>query len=139
MKLQTTLAASLLALACALPISMAQAEPAIALASPIVELVGIAKSADLGLSDEQKARLDAWVKEAPVKRKAMENEQVQLRTQLREAILSGKSAEERKALIDKIAANEAQQLTMRSGCTDFLRNLLTPEQFEKVVTAYKAK
>lgn len=139
MKLQTTLAASLLAITSALPFSMAQAEPAIALSSPIVELVAIAKTADLGLNDEQKAKLAAWVAEAPAKRKAMEHEQVQLRTQLREAILSGKPTDERKVLIDKIAASEAQLLTMRSGCTDFLRGLLTAEQFDKVVAAYKAK
>lgn len=137
MNIKMTLAASAFALAGF--ISTAHAEPPITLSSPIVELVGIAKSADLRLSDEQKAKLDAWVAEAPAKRKAIENEQVQLRTQLREALLSGKPADERKALIDKIADNEAQLLNMRSRCTDFLRNLLTAEQFEKVIAAYRAK
>ncbi|MGB9670308.1 MAG: hypothetical protein ACPLXR_04005 [Halothiobacillaceae bacterium] len=115
------------------------AEPAISLASPVVELVGIAKSADLGLNDEQKSKLEAWIKEAPAKRKALENEQVQLRTQLREAILAGKPEEDRMGLIEKISANEKQLLTMRSKCSDFLRQLLTPEQFDKVVAAYRAK
>ncbi|MDM7322357.1 MAG: hypothetical protein P3W87_003550 [Gammaproteobacteria bacterium] len=117
----------------------AVAEPAIALATPVVELVGLAKSLDLGLNEEQRSKLEAWIKEAPGKRKAMENEQIQLRTQLREAILSGKPENERKELIDKIAANEAQLVTMRSKCTDFLRQLLTAEQFDKVVAAYRAK
>ncbi|MGC8853783.1 MAG: hypothetical protein ACP5OY_02575 [Halothiobacillaceae bacterium] len=115
------------------------AEPAISLASPVVELVGIAKSADLGLNDEQKSKLEAWIKEAPAKRKALENEQVQLRTQLREAILAGKPEEDRMGLIEKISTNEKQLLTMRSKCSDFLRQLLTPEQFDKVVAAYRAK
>jgi Spy/CpxP family protein refolding chaperone len=115
------------------------AEPVISLATPVVELVGLAKSMDLGLSEEQRAKLEAWIKEAPAKRKALENEQIQLRTQLREAILAGKPDDERAALIEKIAANETQLLTMRSKCADFLRQLLTAEQFDKVVAAYRAK
>ncbi|MGK0673589.1 MAG: hypothetical protein ABWU16_02875 [Halothiobacillaceae bacterium] len=117
----------------------ALAEPAIGLASPVVELVGLARSMDLGLSEEQRAKLESWIKESPAKRKALENEQIQLRTQLREAILAGKPEEERKALIEKIAANETQLLSMRSKCADFLRQLLTAQQFEKVVAAYRAK
>lgn len=137
MNIKMTMAASVLALAGFFP--TAQAEPAIVLSSPVVELVAIAKSAELGLSDEQKAKLAAWIAEAPAKRKAVENEQIRLRAELRAAILDGKPADERQALIDKIASNEAQLLTMRSKCTDFLRGLLTAEQFDKVVAAYKAK
>lgn len=117
----------------------ALAEPAISLASPIVELVGIAKGMDLGLNEEQRSKLDAWIKTAPVKRKALENEQVQLRTQLRESILAGKPEDERKALIEKITVNEAELLTMRGICADFLRQTLTAEQYDKVVAAYRAK
>ncbi len=117
------------------------AEPSITLASPIVELVPIVKQqADsLGLSAEQKSKLEAWINEAPSKRKAVELEQIELRAQLRKAMLTLNSEDERKELISKITENEAKLLTMRGRCVDFLRGLLTAEQFDKVVAAYKAK
>lgn len=121
--------------------SAAWAEPAVQLASPIIELVPVVKSqADtLGLSADQKAKLEAWMAEAPIKRKAVEHEQIELRTKLRGTILALNADDERKTLIEQITANEAKLLTMRAKCVDFLRGLLTAEQFDKVVAAYKAK
>ncbi|OYY75540.1 MAG: hypothetical protein B7Y40_01075 [Gammaproteobacteria bacterium 28-57-27] len=121
--------------------SAAWAEPAVQLASPIIELVPVVKAqADtLGLSADQKAKLEAWMAEAPIKRKAVEQEQIELRTKLRGTILALNADDERKSLIEQITANEAKLLTMRAKCVDFLRGLLTAEQFGKVVAAYKAK
>lgn len=120
---------------------LAHAEPAVQLASPIVELVPIVKmQADtLHLSPEQKAKLDAWMAEAPAKRKAVEQEQIELRTKLRAAILTLNSEDERKTLTEQITANEAKLLGMRAKCVEFIRNMLTVEQFDKVVATYKAK
>ena len=117
------------------------AEPVVQLASPVIELVPIVKQQGdtLGLNAEQKAKLDAWMKEAPAKRKAVEQEQIELRQKLRAAMLTLNSDEERKELIAKITENEAKLLNMRAGCADFLRGILTAEQFDKVVAAYKAK
>lgn len=138
---RTLMAAGLLALATCLPVTPSMAAPAIQLTSPIVELIPIVKSqaAELKLNADQQAKLAAWIAEAPAKRKAVEQEQIELRAKLREAILSSSTEDERKALIEQITANEAKLLTMRAKCTDFLRGLLTAEQFDKVVTAYKAK
>lgn len=121
--------------------SAAWAEPAVQLASPIIELVPVVKAqADtLGLNADQKAKLEAWMAEAPIKRKAMEQEQIELRTKLRAAVLTLNADDERKILIEQITANEAKLLTMRAKCVDFLRDLLTAAQFDKVVAAYKAK
>ena len=130
-----------LALSFALMTAPAQAEPAIQLASPVVELIPVVKqqAGSLNLSQEQKAKLDKWVAEAPAKRKALENEQIELRGKLRAAVLTLNSEDERKQLIEKIAENEEKLMTMRARCVDFLRELLTVEQFDKVVAAYKAK
>ncbi|MEW6764459.1 MAG: hypothetical protein AB1344_01560 [Pseudomonadota bacterium] len=135
------ISAGLFALTAAMPFAPAMAEPPIQLASPIVELVPIVKSqgSELNLTADQKAKLDAWMAEAPTKRKAVEKEQVELRASLRKAILSLNADDERKALIEQITTNEARLLSMRAKCTDFLRDLLTAEQFDKVVAAYKAK
>lgn len=141
MKLSHVFPISALALGCALMISPLHAEPVVQLASPVIELVPIVKQQGdaLGLNAEQKAKLDAWMKEAPVKRKAVEQEQIELRQKLRAAMLTLNSDEERKELIAKITENEAKLLNMRAGCADFLRGILTAEQFDKVVAAYKAK
>ena len=121
--------------------SAARAEPAIQLASPIVELIPVVKSqADsLNLSADQKAKLDAWMTDAPIKRKAVEQEQIELRAKLRQAMFSLNAEDERKGLIEQITANEAKLLSMRARCVDFLRGLLSAEQFNKVVAAYQAK
>ena len=121
--------------------SMAWAEPTVQLANPIIELVPIVKSQSeqLGLSTDQKAKLEAWMTDAPTKRKAVEQEQIELRGKLRAAILAMNADDERKVLIEQITANEAKLLSMRAKCVDFLRGLLTAEQFDKVVAAYKAK
>ncbi|MEW5837699.1 MAG: hypothetical protein AB1717_02570 [Pseudomonadota bacterium] len=121
--------------------SAAWAEPPVQLASPIIELVPIVKSQgeQLGLSADQKAKLEAWMADAPAKRKAVEQEQLELRSKLRAAMLAMNADDERNTLIEKITANEAKLLSMRAKCVDFLRGLLTAEQFNKVVAAYKAK
>ncbi|MEW6445110.1 MAG: hypothetical protein ACOZAQ_00150 [Pseudomonadota bacterium] len=138
---RTLITAGLFALGAALPFTTVMAEPSVQLASPIVELVPIVRSqADsLKLSADQKAKLDTWMADAPGKRKAVEQEQIELRAKLRSAIFSMNADDERKMLIDQISANEARLLSMRAKCVDFLRGLLTAEQFDNVVAAYKSK
>lgn len=137
--IRTTFFTGLLALT--LPLTPVMAEPAIQIAGPVIELMPIVKTKadELKLSADQKAKLEAWMADAPAKRKAIEQEQVELRMKLRQAMLSLNADAERQELIDKITANEAKLLTMRAKCVDFLRTLLTAEQFDKMVAAYKAK
>ncbi|MEF3192737.1 MAG: hypothetical protein K6346_00725 [Halothiobacillaceae bacterium] len=137
--IRTTFFTGLLALT--LPLTPVMAEPAIQIAGPVIELMPIVKTKadELKLSADQKAKLEAWMADAPAKRKAIEQEQVELRMKLRQAMLSLNADTERQELIDKITANEAKLLTMRAKCVDFLRTLLTAEQFDKMVAAYKAK
>jgi len=86
--IRTILVTGLLTLT--LPFTPVMAEPAIQIAGPVIELVPIvkAKADELKLSADQKAKLEAWMADAPAKRKAIEQEQVELRMKLRQATLS---------------------------------------------------
>jgi Spy/CpxP family protein refolding chaperone len=116
------------------------AAPSRELSEPIVELMPVVKqmAPQLKLSAEQQAKLKTWRETAPVKRQELETETLNLRQQLRAAILSGGDPAVRQDLLDLIGKNETKLLTMRSKCTDFLRELLTPEQFTQVREAYEA-
>jgi len=109
---------SAIVLSCALMAAPLHAEPAIQLASPVIELVPIVKtqSSSFGLNAEQMAKLDVWMKDTPAKRKTVEQEQIVLREKLRTAVLQSNNEEERKELITQIADNEAKLLTMRALC-----------------------
>ncbi|MDY0049566.1 MAG: Spy/CpxP family protein refolding chaperone, partial [Halothiobacillaceae bacterium] len=133
------ISAAVLSLALALPVA-SQAADGRELSAPIVELMPHVKKmgAELKLNAEQQAKIDAWRAETPIKRKAIEDETLNMRKQLREAILSGADQAVRDDLIKQIAANEATLLGMRSKCTDMLRATLSAEQFTKLVESYKA-
>lgn len=116
------------------------AAPSRELSEPIVELMPIVKkmTPQLKLSTEQQAKLKTWMETAPAKRQAVEAETLEMRQQLRAAILSGASDAVRQDLLGQIGQKETQLLTLRSKCTDYLRELLTPEQFTQVREAYEA-
>ncbi|MFZ1467676.1 MAG: Spy/CpxP family protein refolding chaperone [Paracoccaceae bacterium] len=105
------------------------------LSAPVIMLMpAIMKNVDtLGLDDTQKAALDEWMKVAPQKRGALEDETAVLRAQMKEAILANAPVAEREALAQQIGANETALVMMRSGCVDNLRTLLTPEQFASLL------
>ena len=116
------------------------AAPTHELSEPIVELMPVVKklTPELKLSAEQQAKLKTWMETAPAKRQAVEAEALEMRKQLRAAILSGANDAVRQDLLNQLGQKETQLLTMRSKCTDFLRELLTPEQFTQVREAYEA-
>ena len=111
------------------------------LSAPVVALMPtMMKSIEaLGLDEAQKAALDEWVKTAPAKRGALEDETAAMRAEMAKLILENAPAEERTALAEKIGDNETALIMMRSGCVDNLRGLLTPEQFTQLLELAKVQ
>jgi len=132
----TNLALILLALTLLLPqVALASTDE---LAEPIVNLMPHVQKlrSELGLNAEQNATLDAWIAEAPEKRKELERETVDVRTALREAILSGAPRLQREALKTELAAKNTRLIEMRSLCARMLRDTLSEAQFAHVVASY---
>jgi hypothetical protein len=130
-----------IALATTLALSPLMAQAAIQdLPTPIIELMPhvkkLAESGKLQLSAEQKKVLDDWMANAPAKRKAMEADYVQLRQELRAAILDNKDRIEREKLTSALLAKEEELIKMRGICHRMLVKELTPAQFDMVKTAY---
>ena len=119
--------------------SFASAEE-IDLGTPIVALMPHMEKLriEFNLNEEQGAVIDNWMATAPTKRKAMENEVVDLRKQLRDAILDGSERIHREQLKRKLSAKNTRLIEMRSLCTRMLRETLNKEQFDKVVASYRA-
>lgn len=138
MKLPVFIVALLLSAGLCIPLH-ATADTA-ELGAPIVELMPHFEklAAELGLTAEQRATIDAWVAEAPLKRKQMEAETVALRAQLRDAILDGADRMTRENLKKELAAKQTRLIEMRSLCTRMLRQTLTADQFARVVASYRA-
>jgi hypothetical protein len=130
-----------IALATTLALSPLMAQAAIQdLPTPIIELMPhvkkLAESGKLQLTAEQKKVLDDWMANAPAKRKAMEADYVQLRQELRAAILDNKDRIEREKLTSALLAKEEELIKMRGICHRMLVKELTPAQFDMVKTAY---
>jgi Spy/CpxP family protein refolding chaperone len=130
-----------IALATTLALSPLMAQAAIQdLPTPIIELMPhvkkLAESGKLQLTAEQKKVLDDWMANAPAKRKAMEADYVQLRQELRTAILDNKDRIEREKLTSALLAKEEELIKMRGICHRMLVKELTPAQFDMVKTAY---
>ncbi|MGB0720990.1 MAG: hypothetical protein ACPGU7_01230 [Gammaproteobacteria bacterium] len=113
--------------------------PTVMAADPVVALMGIVTDmrGELSLSDEQNAKLDNWIAEAPAKREALEREARQLRIELRDNILLGLSRFEREQLKSRLAEKEMLLIEMRSICTNFLRDTLSEDDFKRVVDSYR--
>ena len=119
--------------------AMAQMQPSnpaqTGLSRPVIQLTGIlAKNMDaLELDAAQRTAVQDWVSTMPAQRKALESETVQLRADLRAAIVEGAPIEARQAIADKIGANEIKLVMMRSNCTDHWRQVLSDAQFAKLI------
>ncbi|MGB0720993.1 MAG: hypothetical protein ACPGU7_01245 [Gammaproteobacteria bacterium] len=133
MSLRTLFATTLLC-ASILPFQATAAEPIVALMPIVKEL-----RAELNLNADQNASLDAWLAEAPAKRKSLEGEVAALRSELRDAILDGSTRMQRDDLKARLAAKETRLIEMRSLCTRFLRNTLDKDDFDRVVATYRAR
>lgn len=138
----STLARSLtLALALAAGAGLAQAKsvPGDG-AIPVVELMPLTMryEADLKLTTEQIASLDAYRKQAMPGRVALQKKILDLRGQLRMAILDNKPAAEREALMGQIAEAEVAHFKGRDRCVEHLRSTLSAEQFAELTRLYLA-
>lgn len=138
MKFSKIAMSSIVAIAIAFP-TFVNAEE-IDLGTPIVSLMPHLKKmrAELHLDKQQNTTINNWIAEAPAKRKELESEVVTLRKQLRDAILDGSERIHREELKKKLAAKNTRLIEMRSLCTRMLRNTLNAEQFDKVVSSYRA-
>ena len=136
MKPISTLARSLtLALALAAGAGLAQAKsvPGDG-AIPVVELMPLTMryEADLKLTPEQIASLDAYRKQAMPGRVALQKKILDLRGQLRMAMLDNKPAAEREALMGQIVEAEVAHFKGRDRCVEHLRTTLNAEQFAEL-------
>lgn len=116
--------------------AFAQSNPAkTGLSAPVIRLTGILKKNQdvIGLDAAQKEDLKNWVATMPAHRKALEDETVALRAEMKAAIVSGAPVEARQALAEKIGGNEVKLVMMRSNCTDHWREVLNPDQFSKLI------
>lgn len=138
MKIKHIIISSALALIVATPFT-AVADTS-ELGAPIVQLMPHFKEirAQLNLNTDQNTTIDDWLAAAPAKRKAMENETIAVRQQLRDAILDGAPRIKREALKGQLAEKQTRLIEMRSLCTRMLRDTLNKEQFSKVVKNYRA-
>lgn len=111
------------------------------LSQPIVAFTPVvAKNQDaLNLTEEQRADVKNWIATMPAKRKALEADTIALRADLRDAIKAGAPVDQRQAIADKIGANEAKMVMMRSNCTDHWRAVLTADQFAQMLQIAAAK
>lgn len=109
-------------------------------AIPVVELMPLTMryEADLKLTSEQIASLDAYRKQAMPGRVALQKKILDLRGQLRMAILDNKPAAEREALMGQIAEAEVAHFKGRERCVEHLRTTLNAEQFAELTRLYLA-
>jgi len=129
--------AMLLALVVTSSLAVAKNVPGDA-AIPVVELMPLTMryEADLKLSSEQIQALADHRKLAMPGRIAVQKKVVELRGQLRMAILDNKPQAEREALMQQIAEAEVEHFKGRDRCADALRKLLSVEQFAQLSKLY---
>ncbi|MDZ4163362.1 MAG: hypothetical protein U1D28_15995 [Burkholderiales bacterium] len=142
MKNLSTLARSLtvalaLALAAGAGLALAKSVPADG-ALPVVELMPLTMKheADLKLSTEQIQALADYRKQAMPNRVAVQKQILDLRGQLRMAILDNKPQAERDALMARIADAEVAHLKGRNTCVEAVRQILNAEQFAELQRLY---
>jgi hypothetical protein len=137
MKLKSLALATALAFALPLQAQALQQD----LPFPIVELMPqvkqLTQSGKLQLNAEQKATIDNWMAEAPKKRKEVEAQYMDIRQQLRDAILDNADRFKREALIKELQHKDDELIKMRSLCNQMLVKTLTAEQRDMVVKAYR--
>jgi len=129
--------AILLALVAATGLAAAKSVPGDA-AIPVVELMPLTMryEADLKLTADQIKSLDDYRKQAMPARVGVQKKIVELRGQLRMAMLENKPAAEREALMRQIAEAEVQHFQGRDRCVEQLRKTLSAEQFAQLSKLY---
>ncbi len=109
-------------------------------ATPVVELMPLTMKyeADLKLTPEQIKALDDYRKEAAPGRIAIQKKIVDMRGQLRMAILDNAPTAQREALMKDIADAEVAHFKGRERCVEFMRKALSAEQFAQLKDLYLA-
>ena len=107
-------------------------------AIPVVELMPLTMryEVDLKLTPEQIKSLDDYRKQAMPSRVAVQQKIIELRGQLRIALLDNKPEADRDALMKQIADAEVQHFKGRERCVEHLRQLLNAEQFAQLRKLY---
>jgi Spy/CpxP family protein refolding chaperone len=140
MKVTSTLARSLimgLALTAGACLVQAKSVPGDG-ALPVVELMPltIKHEADLKLTAEQIKSLDDYRKQAAPGRIAVQKKIIELRGQLRMAILDNKPEADREALMKQVADAEVEHFKGRNRCVEHVRKTLSAEQFAELNRLY---
>jgi len=138
MTLNKLLVSSLLAISLSTPV-LAKVNNFDELASPIIALMPAFKEVrdQLKLNDEQAKTIDAWLAEAPKKKKELKLEVIAVRSELREALLSRDSRIKRDALKTKLNDANSRLIEMSSLCARMLTKTLSKEQYSMIVDKYK--
>ena len=107
-------------------------------AIPVVELMPLTMKheADLKLTAEQIQALDAYKKQAMPGRVAVQKKILNLRGELRLAILDNKPQADREALMKQIADAEVEHFQGRNRCVEALRKIMSTEQFAQLSQLY---
>ena len=107
-------------------------------AIPVVELMPLTMKheADLRLSAEQIKSLEDYRKQAMPGRVAVQKKIIELRGQLRTAMLENKPQTDRDALMKQIAEAEVEHFKGRNRCVEHLRATLSSEQFGQLSKLY---
>ncbi len=107
-------------------------------AIPVVELMPLTMKheADLKLSAEQIQALADYRKQAMPGRVAVQKRILELRGQLRMAILQNQPQADREALMKQIAEAEVAHFEGRNRCVEHLRRTLSAEQFAQLSQLY---
>ena len=129
--------AIVLALLAATGHSLAKSVPGDA-AIPVVELMPLTMryEVDLRLNAEQIQALADYRQQAMPGRLGVQKKIVELRGQLRMAMLGNKPAAERETLMQQIAAAEVEHFKGRDRCVEALRKILNAEQFAQLSKLY---
>lgn len=107
-------------------------------AIPVVELMPLTMKheADLKLSAEQIQALADYRKQAMPGRVAVQKRILELRGQLRMAMLQNQPQADREALMKQIAEAEVAHFEGRNRCVEHLRKTLSAEQFAQLSQLY---
>lgn len=109
-------------------------------ALPVVELMPLTMKheVDLKLSAEQIKSLEDYRKQAAPGRMAVQKKIIELRGQLRMAILDNRPTGDREALMKQIADAEVEHFKGRDRCVEHVRKTLDSAQYQQLVTLYLA-
>lgn len=131
--------ALVLALVAASGLAAAKAVPGDG-ALPVVELMPLTMKheADLKLSAEQIKSLEDYRKQAAPGRMAVQKKIIELRGQLRMAILDNRPSADRELLMKQIADAEIEHFKGRDRCVEHVRKTLDSAQYQQLVTLYLA-